>query len=761
MTTLAEIRQQYPQYGDLDDAKLAEALHRKFYSDMPREEFDKRLGIMPKPEANPVADASEQLVRGVNRGLNALVALPGEIMGGAVDLIGGDGAKLRWNNPVSEFMSSPHAKPKTELGRYADAVGQSIGASAVPTAGLVAQAPRLAALTPTTAMRALGQNTGQAIQAAPGAAIAADAVAATGAGVGVQAAEEAGGGPVAKTVAGIAGGFAPLAVASVVSSAVKPIRRAIANQGEAGAYGSIVDNLGQGVDDLAGSIAQGTGSASAANSNRRALDILGEEMVAAGGDVRRAQQRAIARIAQEAGVTPQTAASHIRSLTAMYEDSPLLLAEAPAVTRGNEALRGDKGGLKKPENVDLDALNQIENSVPQATLDYLANNGNAQSAIRARNALAERQVGLADTMRGVADGIAPRSGGAPATIVDAQDMIERARVTGRAAYQQAYSAPINNQVAVSGLPRMLQFYDHAMRGRAGEAADAMRKALKEFYLDTPQGPIAMMSLQHLQDARGAVRGMITEAERQGRDHIVSVLQPFYRRVTRMMEAMSPEWARANRQWADMRFDRLGRELGDAFAAKAGARYRDQLDEFHGLHPQAQDIVRIHFLQQIRDKLDNLGDEHSIAKMFTNDHSRNAIRALFGDQAAVDFTRAVRDIAVTERSQAMTRNSATHRRGMAQKQMDADTGLVAAVNNASKEGVRNWLVEKATHILTERRNRPMADILSTPLSDTARIAMHLERMRGQRDRLAAINRRPLRPIPLGPAAAVPALAAEDR
>jgi hypothetical protein len=44
---LAKFRLQYPQYNDLSDAALADALYRKFYSDMPRVEFDKRVGLAP------------------------------------------------------------------------------------------------------------------------------------------------------------------------------------------------------------------------------------------------------------------------------------------------------------------------------------------------------------------------------------------------------------------------------------------------------------------------------------------------------------------------------------------------------------------------------------------------------------------------------------------------------------------------------------------------------------------------------------------
>jgi len=45
MATIAEIRQQYPQYSDLTDTQLADAFRSKFYSDIPKEQFYATLGI--------------------------------------------------------------------------------------------------------------------------------------------------------------------------------------------------------------------------------------------------------------------------------------------------------------------------------------------------------------------------------------------------------------------------------------------------------------------------------------------------------------------------------------------------------------------------------------------------------------------------------------------------------------------------------------------------------------------------------------------
>jgi hypothetical protein len=50
MGTLADFRAKYPgAYDDMSDSELAARLHSKFYSDMPREEFNKKIGYKPAP----------------------------------------------------------------------------------------------------------------------------------------------------------------------------------------------------------------------------------------------------------------------------------------------------------------------------------------------------------------------------------------------------------------------------------------------------------------------------------------------------------------------------------------------------------------------------------------------------------------------------------------------------------------------------------------------------------------------------------------
>lgn len=60
MATIAEIRAQYPQYSDMSDAALADALYKKFYSDLPRAEFDAKIGLQaPRSEGMPTAPRQE------------------------------------------------------------------------------------------------------------------------------------------------------------------------------------------------------------------------------------------------------------------------------------------------------------------------------------------------------------------------------------------------------------------------------------------------------------------------------------------------------------------------------------------------------------------------------------------------------------------------------------------------------------------------------------------------------------------------------
>ena len=78
MKSMEEIRAQFPQYNDLSDTQLADALHKKFYSDMDRAEFDSKIGLSsPVPTRRTTSSmnfANEMLLGLPEKGMDALDA---------------------------------------------------------------------------------------------------------------------------------------------------------------------------------------------------------------------------------------------------------------------------------------------------------------------------------------------------------------------------------------------------------------------------------------------------------------------------------------------------------------------------------------------------------------------------------------------------------------------------------------------------------------------------------------------------------------
>jgi hypothetical protein len=87
MATIAEIRTKYPQYADMSDAALADALHKKFYADIPRADFDARVGLKPAAPSEVPGPRQRGILETIGAPIEAVSQ--GIISGGGNVMLGG------------------------------------------------------------------------------------------------------------------------------------------------------------------------------------------------------------------------------------------------------------------------------------------------------------------------------------------------------------------------------------------------------------------------------------------------------------------------------------------------------------------------------------------------------------------------------------------------------------------------------------------------------------------------------------------------
>lgn len=127
--TIADVRAKYPQYKDMPDDQLVEGLHKKYYSDMPIDDFKKKVGFGPVgaaaiPDSKPMAGAAVKppepegwgdKLKGVGEaGLSILSSVPALAKAG-IQSLPGTGVK-----PPGSFMeraASDMYAPRTETGQ--------------------------------------------------------------------------------------------------------------------------------------------------------------------------------------------------------------------------------------------------------------------------------------------------------------------------------------------------------------------------------------------------------------------------------------------------------------------------------------------------------------------------------------------------------------------------------------------------------------------------------------------------------------------
>jgi hypothetical protein len=171
MATLAEFRAQYPQYDAVPDLTLADSLHEKFYSKIPKIEFYKTIGLgtaaaipgaegMITGKAAPTVPLRDRIMGVIETPLALGATLAGSAISPFVGIAGtlasGKYGTQEGIRAGEEAMKAVQYQPRTQTAREAlSAVGeflQPVTGALPPTLG--ATGATLNALAPSVAMQA-------------------------------------------------------------------------------------------------------------------------------------------------------------------------------------------------------------------------------------------------------------------------------------------------------------------------------------------------------------------------------------------------------------------------------------------------------------------------------------------------------------------------------------------------------------------------------------------------------------------------------
>lgn len=165
MATIAEVRQKYPEYADLSDEQLAQGLHKKFYSDLPYEDFAQRVGLQQQPAQQPQATPAEPgwldsvkadlanpreafspkalasaAVRPIVKAGTAIPGIFADAAMGAYNLATGQNNELP-TQATNRVLDEHTIKPQG-LGRAAEVVSETLIGSKIPLPSVGKQAPK-------------------------------------------------------------------------------------------------------------------------------------------------------------------------------------------------------------------------------------------------------------------------------------------------------------------------------------------------------------------------------------------------------------------------------------------------------------------------------------------------------------------------------------------------------------------------------------------------------------------------------------------
>lgn len=127
--TLDEFRAKNPDYKDWDDARLADGLYNKFYSSMPREEFNKQVGYAPDKQGGYLSTFGHGMVKGLMGSATALGEATAAEMG-QPEMQGTMPSAEQATDIMQREVTGPLPVMPGRTGKFVEAMGEAAGSPA-------------------------------------------------------------------------------------------------------------------------------------------------------------------------------------------------------------------------------------------------------------------------------------------------------------------------------------------------------------------------------------------------------------------------------------------------------------------------------------------------------------------------------------------------------------------------------------------------------------------------------------------------------
>lgn len=229
----------------------------------------------------------------------------------------------------------------------------------------------------------------------------------------------------------------------------------------------------------------------------------------------------------------------------------------------------------------------------------------------------------------------------------------------QAAGQRAYGAAFAAEMPFDLQP-IMNAYTARVNGLRGPVPESVMAGIQSLEREVPvigAPPAPPQSLQQFMDARQNLSDLIGEAVRSGRNNVARSLTQLRDDLTSEVARTNPQWAAADRLWAQGKTAEAALEAGSRMSTRLNTGSREQLDAFVAAERTAaraaagsperaaaehsMELFRVGLVRALMDKvINNKQATHDLTAELRLPAAQQMLRRVLGDETAAQLQRTI-------------------------------------------------------------------------------------------------------------------------